>query len=441
MWGRVSNPPLRLGGQVTPAQKTVVALAIALVVAVSWGMAPLQGYEFDDMQHYKRWLLLVTGDGISSAYSGEYPQSYAIYPPVFLYLLRLVGLGWRSLVDPALDTQVALASNALSIAIKSSGLIFHGLLTLALILMHRRTHGFRGALLTGLLYGLNPAVLFDVAYWGHPDAIQGFFLLAGLVALTASRPVAGGALLGLAAWTKPQTWALLPLAAVLTWRQSRQGGLVKAALAFAALSALVVSPFWRHGTLGDLATLPGRIASVMPFTSVYGSNLWWLLASGPRMEVDPPWLPDSDPWLGGLSYANWGYLLFGGLTLGGLWALTRPASRAMVFEVFAFLAFGFFMVVTKVHENHAFQALVLLAGAGLLGSHRLAIYGALSLTLLINMALFTPDIHQALLPAMGRGGVMAASMVNASANLALLAVWASLLVRSLRMEERYPTPT
>ena len=419
----------------------LIVLAIALVAAVSWAIAPLQGYEFDDMQHYKRWLLLVTSEGISSAYSGEYPQSYAIYPPVFLYLLRLIGLGWGAFVDPTLGQQAALASNALSIAIKSSGLVFHGLLTLALILMHRRVYGFRGALVTGLLYGLNPAILFDVAYWGHPDAIQGFFLLAGLAAMDGSRPLVGGALLGLAAWTKPQTWALLPLAAALTWRRSRQGGVVKAGAAFAGLSALVVSPFWRHGTLPDLATLPERIASVMPFTSVYGSNLWWLLVSWGRLEADPPWLPDGDPWIAGLSYANWGYLLFGGLMLGGLWALSRAAYRGMALEVFAFIAFGFFMVVTKVHENHAFQALVLLAGAGLLRSHRLVIYGVLSLTLLANMALFTPDIHRALLPAIGRSGVMVASMVNAAANLGLIAVWAALMVRSLRMRESDPTPT
>ncbi|MBI2911629.1 MAG: hypothetical protein HYY05_05765, partial [Chloroflexi bacterium] len=404
--------------------------AVLLVAAVSWAIAPLQGYEFDDMQHYKRWLLLVTSGGISSAYSGEYPQSYAIYPPGFLYPLRVIGLGWRAFVDPSLDLQTALASNALSIAIKSSGLIFHVLLTLGLVLIHRARYGVRGALATGLLYGLNPAVLFDVAYWGHPDAMQGFFLLVGLVAVDTSRPLAGGALLGLAAWTKPQTWALLPLAAALAWRRGRQGGLGKAGVAFVGVSALVLSPFWRHGTLSDLATLPERIASVMPFTSVYGNNLWWLLVSWGRLEVDPPWLPDSDPWIGSLSYATWGYLLFGGVMLWGLWALTRTASRETALEVVAFVAFGFFMLVTKVHENHAFQALVILAGAGLLRGHRLAIYAALSLTLLVNMALFTPDIHKALLPAMGRGGLMGASMVNAAANLGLFAVWLALLMRS-----------
>src|SRR5689334_12069887 len=52
-----------------------------------------------DITHYVYWTRLVTLGGIQAAYSGAWPQTYAVYPPVTLYPYEIVGNVYRSLVD------------------------------------------------------------------------------------------------------------------------------------------------------------------------------------------------------------------------------------------------------------------------------------------------------------------------------------------------------
>src|SRR5206468_4184755 len=42
-----------------------------------------------DITHYVYWTRLVTLGGIQSAYSGTWPETYAVYPPVSIYPFQL----------------------------------------------------------------------------------------------------------------------------------------------------------------------------------------------------------------------------------------------------------------------------------------------------------------------------------------------------------------
>jgi uncharacterized membrane protein len=368
-------------------------------------------------------MVLVTKQGVWSAYLGEFPRTYPNYPPFLLHLLNAIGLAYRVFVDASLDMQAALASNALSIAIKSLGILFHILLTGSLIMVHQSGLGFRKAYATGLLYGLKRAVIFDVAYWGQSDAIHTFFLALGIWFSLTARPAIAGFLLALAAWSKPHAWPILPLAAAFTWRRSRFPGLLKAGTMGFAVSLLMSVPFLLQGTTASLIEFPTRIKSIQTFASANASNLWWVIPQG-------GYRLDTEPWLGGISYEIWGYAfvaMLAALTLGMLFRL--PVQEAP--EILAFMAFGFVMLATKVHENHTFQTLVLLALAGLLRSYRPILYSAVSATLLINMALFTPDIFDWLKARIGHDAIISASVFNGEVNLAILAFWLGMLLRKM----------
>jgi hypothetical protein len=92
----------------------------------------------------------------------NHPAMGAIYPPAMLLLFAAVG---QLLYHP--------------LAVKLTVVCFDlGTLLLLLLLLARRHLPLRHA----LLYALNPVILYGFAGQGHLDSLQGFFLLAALVA-------------------------------------------------------------------------------------------------------------------------------------------------------------------------------------------------------------------------------------------------------------------
>lgn len=416
----------------TRRQHAVVWLSLVGIALLFWGLAPLQGYP-PDMRAYKYWMVLVTEHGVGSAYSGEFPQTYSDYPPVFLYFLRAIGGGYQVLVDRTLDVQTAIADNRLSVAIKSPGIIFHLLLTLALIRIHQQEYGFKRAYFVAMVYGVHPAVVLDVAYWGQPDSIHTFFAVLGIRLLLRKQPLTGWAMLGLGAWTKAQTWWLLPLAGVLTLSQRSLRGVLEGLTALGIVSLIVTSPFVLQGTFGELIQLPTHMVTIHKFASANANNLWWAITEG-------GYRIDTEPWLGGISYAAWGYFFVALLGLLGVVAMLR-VRREDVPEIFALMTFGFVMLATKAHENHTFQTLGLLAAAGLFQGYRRLLFAAISMTLFMNLVLFSPDVFEWLKARLGHDAVISASVFNARVNLLILALWLTMVAGKLRQGRSARAPS
>ena len=83
------------------------------------------------------------------------------------------------------------------------------------------------------------------------------------------------------------------------------------------------------------------------------------------------------------------------------------------------------------HENHAMQVLPLLLLSGLLLGRQRVIFGVLSLTILANMLLHSPEVtgeHASRL-------IEAARLINAAANVAVFGFWSYELYREFRERE------
>src|SRR5262249_22170909 len=98
-------------------------------------------------------------------------------------------------------------------------------------------------------YALNPAVAYDVAHLGQTDPVHAAFALLSIGALVAGRPTAAGALIALAALTKPQAWILLPIVGIglLVWYGRR--GVLLGTLGGVVASAIVLLPWIVTGRL------------------------------------------------------------------------------------------------------------------------------------------------------------------------------------------------
>src|SRR5919202_2144103 len=135
------------------------AVAVALVVAAAlngWIVVSSPAGPLADLTHYKYWAHLVTTSGLHAAYGGEYPETYAIYPPVTLATFRAAGAMYQQWVDPTFDLGRALASHELRMLLRLQALIFHLLVGLAVFGVARQAVSFRTAYLGMVAYLFNP---------------------------------------------------------------------------------------------------------------------------------------------------------------------------------------------------------------------------------------------------------------------------------------------
>src|SRR5438132_4020866 len=181
-----------------------------------------------DITHYVYWTRLVTLGGVQSAYGGTWPETYAVYPPVALYPLEVIGTAYRWLQDPSFDPEAAQRSVWLHEAIKFVALAWHLLTACALFVLVRRATTQPLAAIAASLYVLNPAALYDVAHWAQPDGAHSLFSVLAIGLLSLGQVLAAWAALAAAALAKPQAWSLVPLFVIATLRRFGLRGVPRA---------------------------------------------------------------------------------------------------------------------------------------------------------------------------------------------------------------------
>jgi hypothetical protein len=248
--------------------------------------------------------------------------------------------------------------------------------------------------------------------------LHAVFLLTAIYVFEEDRPLIGYAFIGLAAATKPQAWALLPFLAYVSLRrfglvQSVVGGVV------AGITALVVClPFIVYGTFSELFILPRLIAETMPVVSANAHNLWWIITT-----ANPDFVMDTDPLVNPVTYRQAAIGLSLLVMAYGLWRTDPRGRNGELSAMAAYLAFGWFMVTTRAHENHAFFALPLLVMATPAARFYWAMFGLLSLTLFLNMAFHDFGLEALRLSWLPPEAWLRLQLANAALNLTLFLVW------------------
>jgi dolichyl-phosphate-mannose-protein mannosyltransferase len=415
----------------------VVAVLVTFAVRDSRGYAVLadDGHEEGDIVSYVDWTRLVTLGGIQAAYSGTWPETYAVYPPVTLYGFQLLGNLYRGLVDPSFARDAAQAGRWLPRALKAEAVAWQLSTALAIYLLARRRPDAWLAGVAAALYAVNPAVLFDAAHWAQPDGAHSLFSVLAVGWLELGLPLLGWAALALAALAKPQAWALVPLLVLATWRLGGSARLLQGVGVAAVVGLVVVLPFVATGHLAELLTLPGTIATVMPVATADAHNLWWLVL-GARGQ-DPLATADVARLVGPLTYrAAAAILVLGQLVFTGWLFWSRRVGLA---EAAALGTLGWFVFTTQAHENHLVLALPLLALAWPGRPPLLVPYAVLTTTVLLNMALHDQLLLQALGRDLADAQVVRLRELNAVANVACLVAWSVAAAR--RAPAPSPTPT
>jgi hypothetical protein len=410
-------------------RRTIFWLLLGYLV-LRWVLLTAPGY-LADVWAYKRWAVLAAQFGLPRIYE----TSDLDYPPLYMWVLTPLGHLY-GVLDP--ERMAALEdSTLLSVLIKFPPLVFDFLIGwLAWRIGRRidrhlaaRAHGEEttpGATPRGnwrwilpAAYLLNPAVLFDVAWWGQTDSIHSFFVLAAFLSLGSkcgsggfaaeSEPRAGGprgsayagrvwssawpawVLLTLATLMKPLGAPFFPLLLVLSLVFCGFAATIAGAAASVLTGLLVFSPFLLTGRMLAVAKRVVGDVGLMAFTSSNAHNLWWALG---------PWRNSEVPWLGPVTATQVGLALFGIFYAGLLWKAHRlhrsqeeGLTAAQVIALALAVGFAFFMLSTHMHENHLFIVLPLALPLLVRGPNWRWFYLAATAGVLANLVL-----HDATIP-------------------------------------------
>ena len=408
-------------------------------LAMRWLLGIDPGYTFD-VQAYKRWMLAAARFGVERVYD----TSDCDYPPVYVYYLYPLGKVYAATHPPEGD--VFQDTPLLTFLVKLPPLLMDLALGFFLFWLTRRvganwstgagrpnwprareTSGTDPgpsdpgaspsartgrapvpAVVVAALYLVNPAVVFDTAYWGQPDSIHTFFIMAAFVALGTRSAWPAWVLLTVATLMKPLGAPFFPLLGVASLAYHGFRRTVVGGLAAAATAVVIFLPFILEGNMGATLHRVAGDVSLFPYTSTNAHNFWWLVGAWENADV---------PRFGPISYTHISVALYGVLYAGILYrghrlhraqlrkngeGLSHPQLMAFVFVV----AFGFFMLATHMHENHMFMAMVLVAPLLLIGGpwqrRMTALFFAMSFGVFLNMALH--DLHLPDHPPMTWGG-------------------------------------
>jgi Gpi18-like mannosyltransferase len=246
----------------------------------------------------------------------------------------------------------------------------------------------RSGLLAGALYALNPAVLYDSAYWGQVDSLVAAAMLGAIACAFSHRPVWAGVVIALGFLVKPQAILLLPLLIWLGWRWSGTYGLVRGMLAGFGTFGLGMAYFWIEGAGQQVRTIYRMLFETGEQISVSAWNIWWIVyrAHASTFPTDvvfatgPLELTLKDLSRGLLGVAVLIVIAY----VGPRPTLGRAAAGA------ALLAFSFYMLPMKMHERYMFPLFALLAPVAALHARWLVLYLLLSVTFVLNLYAIFP---------------------------------------------------
>ncbi|MCC6175027.1 MAG: DUF2029 domain-containing protein [Chloroflexi bacterium] len=362
-------------GQLLAVLLTGVVILYLLIAAISPGYVA-------DIGTNKTWGRQIAREGLHNAYRID-----TDYPPVLLYFFGAAGKVYEQVVDPSFNERAMLASQFYTFLVKLPGIIFHPIIAIAIYLLTRR---FGAGLAFGgaAAYALNPAVAYDVAHLGQTDPVHAAFALLSVAALVYGRAGWAGAFIALAALTKPQAWLLLPLVGVglILWHGRR--GAIRGTLAGLGTTLLVLLPWLLTNRLHHAArffeALEHKSVNSQALTA-QAHNLWWV----PTL-VEWRFINDWESLLGPLTYRMVGLGMVLALLALVISRLPSLTPRDRLFGLVGMLTLGWFTVTVRAHENHLFMAIPFLALAWVLDRRFGLLFGLVSLSLLLNVALHDP---------------------------------------------------
>ena len=291
------------------------------------------------------------------------------YAPAFLYFLKAIGYVYLFFENPVNLEHYWQANNLLFLTIIKLPVIAADMFTIwgiwylvsKLKVKNEKVKAVGGkvdmALLAAAYYAFNPFIIFEGSYWGQVGAIGSATLLAGIIWLFEEKPLRAIGIVTLGFLLKLQMMFFVPL--LLLW-VFKKWGWKKLVASLAVMTGVffgVSAPFVIAGQMERVVYLIMRSADWFPYMSLNAYNLWWIVTGGNGFgTIDRMWV-----W-GPMTAKTLGLVLFMGCVLCALALMVRKkGNRETLIKAGLWIAFGFFMLPTQMHERYIYPAFLFLA--------------------------------------------------------------------------------
>jgi hypothetical protein len=391
---------------------------------------------------------------------------YVEYPPIAPLLLALVGRAYIMFSPEFEDTP------ALNALVKLPGLLADIGITLLIFFLAGRLYSRKFGLAAAALFWLNPMAILNGPLLGYLDPIYSAFLIVSVVLFSFGRHAWGWSNYALALLTKPQPIVALPVFVVASIARRSLPRLAGYVATTGASAFIVILPFLIGSTvIGMIANNLRQLGQ--RYLSANSCNIWWLASYAKDWhdftargvdrwqatnvttqihfipDLVAAGLPDPRPW--GIGF----FLIFTVAIVAAWWSRfgrseeARAGLTPAIAEVAALQIFGATMLLTQIHENHAYGAAALLGVAWWLDRRStgrpdrelLALYVCLSATVFLNIFLFY-GLGTELGEQVVRRDILwfDLTVLTALANLGIFGWWLVRWIRPTPLFSRSPAP-
>ncbi|MBQ0111127.1 MAG: hypothetical protein KBS41_04300 [Oscillospiraceae bacterium] len=340
-----------------------MALIVRLIIAIGY-------YNPQDTLWYKEWAI-GTQKGFFNIYNNS--EIELDYPPVYLFFLYITGLAYKLVGVNAHDyVQMFL--------MKFWPVIFDFILCVVLYKYARR-FGKNAGIAAAILWMLNPAAIFNCAFWGQTDGLMCLLLLLSFWALE-KHPLLSCVIFAIAGMTKLQCLYFTPVFLFFLYKNF---GLKKFLWGIGCAAIAVAVVF-----------LPFMIGCSRPalfFELYFGSankyNYCTLSAYNLYGLIGLHWLPVTVKAIGNITYGNISTVLLV-LSIVGVMVCMFTAKKEAPFVHCLMLMQCIFMLTAKMHERYQFVCLIFALLCYVAYKEIKFLYSFLMLTFTVTVNHFVP---------------------------------------------------
>jgi Gpi18-like mannosyltransferase len=324
----------------TPLLFKVLAILILLVRLYLF----LQPSFKIDMGDWEGWAARIVEVGPLNFYS---PQLFADYLPFFYFLLWILGevfvfiFGKGAIFSPVFPLYIKLISSLFDFA------------TALVIFAIVRRYSSKWASTAAVFYLINNGTIFINSVWGQVDSIPTFFLILSLYVFEQKLNIKQWSISNtLSFLIKPLNAPILPVTIIKSIKTFSIKKNFQALFLAICLWYAISIPFFLNDPVFGVFKLLFKSLSVYPYASINAYNFWGLFGW---------WTSDTIGFFG-LQLHVWGFILYAVVLLVILFPYFKKRINTKEMDYFACMisSFGFFLLLTRMHERTLFPLFALL---------------------------------------------------------------------------------
>jgi len=302
-------------------------------------LSPHQGHRGDE-EAFGLWLGQLMDCGLADFYS----ESECNYPPIWPYILWLMGHGAK-----ALGLSLVAGDPLYRVMLKLPQILADVAICYLVWWQFLRSMSRRAELAWCAFIALNPALIFISAIWCQTGPLLALAIVGTVVAYARERPAVAVSCAALSILVKPLALPVIPVLLVAVWRKHGPPATLWAIACAAVVTVAVMLPMNVHQPATLLVDLCTKTADWFGYSSLNAFNVWsftGFFESHHRVAL-------------GLPHVVWGMLLFGAAYVLTLLLVWRRHDLTGLLAGLALAQLAFFLLPTMIHERYIHLPVVL----------------------------------------------------------------------------------